>query len=413
MLNTLLILLFVLPGAIEIPDAKETRSGNATPTSEPFPAGQLVEFPGLKFAYVEHTGPYWSLGPIIERVAVDRKTTGHTGPLVVRYLHDSGVSAPNRLKAQIGYEIGANEEPRSPYHATALPTALTANKTVLGSDGLSTRHFAALKFWALTQDLAPDGDMIALVTLSENDRSTNVARTELFLPVCVPDPVAPARPEVTAVNPGTTRSGELLPPHESTPSRIVTKVIPLEEPKPVAPEDAEDIANVEVVPEPAGSVPVIVLEPEPRPQPVAKPKPHRVLFPIHAWIEAGSFDEVALALLPDSNAITRNEWADQLAARAIALAGGVQKQWPDEGGWLTDLAASLSSRRATLRRQGAKGTTLAAPKAATTAQDPEMKNLTREFDLMMGQVAYRTITPEQVRERLSDLLEKAANLETP
>lgn len=397
------ILAWSLLGAMEPPPAV------TPPIAAPAQPFQLFDFGPRRFAYIEHTGPYWSLGTAIERVSQDAKAFDRSDFLIVRYVHDPALSTPGRLKTQIGFELSGIEEARPPYQSSFVPAALTATRTVDGPDGLSTRHFAALKVWALTQGLVPDGDLIALVTLSENGKSTAIARSELFLPVCLPDsPPAPAQaqPEKTVENPAD--FGELLAaPRLDQPRRLVTKVIPLIEP------DQGEVAQKEPgEPSALSDSETVVAEVTP---PVSAPpvKARSDFVPIRAWIEAGQFQEACSVLLSDKADPQSHQWSDQFAARIIAVANGVHKQWPGEEGWLAELGATLTARRNTLRREGAKTAPRLVVAPGDDSKTPERKALTRELDLLMGQIAYRTLSPVQVRERLLDLLEAAVALELP
>jgi hypothetical protein len=394
------------PGAAPLPSKTQTQAAPQVPI-------ELIETDSKRVAFIEHNGPYWSLGPVIDQVARDAKALSVRNDLVIRYLDNPVAVSPGGLHAEIGFELAGAEIPKSPYKVAQWPRALVARKSVSGPDGLSTRHFALLRTWAQTQGLAPAGGMIALVQLAEGGESTAIERAEILLPVCVPDPHAAQVPPTSLKTPeGETQPTEIpeaLRPTQAP--RIVTKVIQL----PVA---GSQYGTEVDASRPAMGTPV---QPEPPQQlaelaapPFLPAPPVRPFVPVRQWVEEGKFVELAIAVLPENVDSASRQWADQMAARIVALANGVQKLSPGEEGWLGELSTQLATRRDTIRVDPRRGPQrVIGPSIPAGPKDADRKALMLELDRLMGNVSYRSLTPDQIRENLIQLLEKVASLDSP
>lgn len=377
-------------------------------------APALIETEPKRVAYIEHLGPYWSLGAVIDRVARDAKAMGVRNDLVIRYLDDPVAASARGLRAHIGFELPGTEMPQAPYQVSQWPPTLTFRKTVNGPDGLSTRHFASLKAWAKKHELVPAGDLIALIRLSEDGNSTSVEHAEIFLPVCVPDPPQ-ARVQKKATD-QPARMEDFETADFSSGKRTVTKVIPLHARSDVATEAAGNEDSVQAaLGTPLQSAPDVRLaapleegqgsDPEP---------PVRPAVPVRQWIEEGKYAEVVGAMLPENADAASQQWADQVAARVIAVAFGVQKLSPGQEDWLAPLATMLSERRAALRSSSVK----TAPRVIglsppATSNGAARKAVVRELDYLMANMSHRALSADEIREMVIQLMEKTQALVLP
>ncbi len=410
-----------------------------TPTSvvPAAPPIELSETQPRKVAFIEHSGPYWSLGSVINKVARDARTMGVQDELLIRYLDDSTGTSSGALHADIGFGLTDAKQPPASYKVAEWPIELAVRKTVTGPDGLSMRHFFSLKSWARSQDLAPAGDMIAVVQFAVDGENTTIEEAEILLPVCVPDP--PVASPTVLLRKGTESDSSTEILADAKPSRKITRVIQLPS------QDAEfgsdegssqDVRQAVVipigkqVPVDAGDAPQRPIAKEQRardveeqpaaPQfasPAVRPKPsapRRTKAPVREWIENGKFAEIATALLPTNSNTATFQWADQITARILAIANAVRKTSPDDEGWLGELSTQLAARR----EAATSATSKAAPKVIgpSTANDPlegERKAMMLEFDRFMAEVSYRSLNPSQIRDKLTDLLEMAIPLVLP
>lgn len=376
------------------------------PVVAPPPAFELVETEPRRIAYIEHTGPYWSLGPIIDTVARDAKSMGVRGRLVVRYLENSA-TARGTVHAQVGFELPRFETPKPPYVVSEWPPALVASKSVLGSDGLSPRHFSAMKAWVRGEGLVPAGDLIANVELAEDGLSTAIQSAEIQMPVCTPDP-PPAKTAAEAAD-------EIPEPSPVTePERpIVTKVIEL----PARSSGAQVRTQIEPVSveaiEPTLSAPIVGQTPSPSKNP-ASVEPQKKEIPVRLMIEDGKFADLAAAIMPADADATSKQWSGEIAGRVIALANGVKKMAPGEEGWLTSLADELGARRDAYRLSSPKSSKkVIGPALTSPERTPERKFVMLELDRLMAGLAYGSLTPSEVREKLTTILEVVPSLVFP
>ncbi len=371
---------------------------------------ELIEIESRKVAFIEHSGPYWSLGPVIDQVARDARAMGVRDGLVIRYLDDPVAASPAGLRAEVGFEFAGSDLPKPPYKLAQWPPALVARKSVNGPDGLSTRHFASLKAWAQSQGLAPAGDLIALVDLAEGGESTAIDHAEILLPVCVPDPPAVKTPPTFQKTHENETEPSKIQEAARTP-RVVTKVIQL--PVPNSQGGTAEASPPLALGTPVQQAPVqrlaTPLAPLDVPTPQVQPS-----VPVRQWIEAGKFTELAGVVLPDKVDSASRQWADQMAARIVAVANGVQKQSPGEEGWLAELATQLADRREANRAESHKSIQrVIGPSVAVVSKDADRKALMLELDRLMANVSYRSLKPDQVRENLIQLLEKVPPLISP
>lgn len=406
----LLVLLALLSQTpIERPAIPECRTDIAGSAEKPAPP-VLVETDPKRVAYIEHSGPYWSLGPVIDQVARDARDMGVRDALVIRYLDDTVASSPRGLRAHIGFELAGTEMPRPPYQVAEWPRVLVARKTVNGPDGLSTRHFASLKAWAQTQGLAPAGDLIALVKFGEGGESAAIEHAEIRLPVCVPDPLPAAVSKSDSIE-APNRADVLESERSPAAQRRVSKIVQLPVPADVTNEKAAPLDAIASDALPPAMRARMQSTDGRTPNPAAVT---RTAAPVRQWIEEEKFAEVAAALLPENADPASQQWADQIAARIVAVANGIKTLAPGEEGWLSPLAAQLSAQRSARKTSTVKGTPrvigLSAPAAAN---EPERKAVMRALDYLMARIAQRTLTPAQVRESLLDLIEISHALVLP
>jgi DNA gyrase inhibitor GyrI len=377
-------------------------SPEPTPAMAVPSAFSLIETESRRIAYVEHTGAYWSLGSVIDSVARDAKSMGRRGRLYVRYL-EHAAGSPGTVHAQIGFELPGSDNPKPPYDVAQWPPSLVASKKVLGSDGLSPRHFAAMKAWVRTEGLIPSGDLIAVVDLSENGQSTAIERAEIQLPVCAPDP--PAETQATPL-----RAERAFPPDPQAGEAVVTSVIPLPVQVPAIPAGGvvqETPAARPVVP----AAPVAV--PTAPPAKAGASEPTSRDIPVRLWIKEEKFAELAAAILPGNADSVARKWADDVAGRVIALARGIKTAAPGQEGWLTPLADELVARREAIRSDGTKPARNVIGLSAASDRSAERKHVMRELDRLMVGLGYGSQTPLEVRERLAELLEVVPPLVDP
>lgn len=367
---------------------------------------ELIEAESRKVAYVEHTGAYWSLGSVIDTVARDARAVGSRGKLLIRYL-SSPAGPPGVVHAQVGYELTGRDLPKPPYLVAEWPRSLVVTKTIPGADGLSPRHQAALKSWVSNEGLVPSGDFIAIVELAENGGSTAIEQVRIQMTVCSPDPPSPE--PVADVVPALTAAIALdIQPADSTVTRVITL------PSRQASEKAEEL-NIDNPIEPP---PIAVIPPQPVPPPTkakveTQQPPLQPTVDIRQLIEHEAFDELALVLLPSNVDSASRLWMEELIGRVIALTNGVRKLAPGDEGWLVPLSTELAARRDQLRTSGTK-TPRRVIGPATPAKDrtAERRFVILEIDRLMAGLAYGSLTPDKVREKLTEILEAAPTLIT-
>lgn len=391
------------------------------------PQIELSESRPLRVAYIEHSGPYWSLGPVIDRVARDARSFAIGSNLLIRYVDDQAGSLSNSVHAHVGFEIAVTERPPPPYQIAQWPIVLAARKTVHGPDGLSLRHLTSIRAWARSQNLDQGGDMMAIVKLAEDGESTAIEQADILLPVCVPDMPAP-KPQVTKNSEGE-KAEELA---VSRPASRITRVIQLPLPEQVRRDNTEKGEDDSHAPSPTlaeeaaarlaanrksrsdVSVPSSSQElgsPLPATAPV---RPRSSEIPVRELIESGDFASLAAALLPEQPRPAGHSWGDQIAARIVAIAGALHKSSPTEEGWLDAFATQLAARREAAKAASAKSARVIGQTVPIyNTRDTDRKAVMLEFDRLMTQVSYQALTPAQIREKVADLLEEAIPLVSP
>ena len=53
--------------------------------------------------FLEHTGPYWTVGPLFRQVREVMIAHNETGPLLARYANNPTTVAPESLRSRVGF----------------------------------------------------------------------------------------------------------------------------------------------------------------------------------------------------------------------------------------------------------------------------------------------------------------------
>lgn len=369
----------------------------------------LADTQPLRVAALEHVGPYWALGSVFDKVREAMIARDEPGPLVVRYLDDPLTTPPQQLRSEVGFILRGDDEPSEPFKALEWPPELVVELSVPGPYRYSSRYYRHLRTWALQQGLTPTGPVVELLHFSMKAAPDQSMRIEIRMPVCESEPEPPSAPEEDDVpaappeSPGcaltlamaSSKSPTAPSASDSTPSS-----------KEMSGGDGEDAG----APDRRALLPASGADLD---EPTAKAS-HGVA--LRDLIDAGRFDDLAKQLLPDDPPMSdaNRAWLHQFVLRVSALARGIQKQHPDQGGWLVPLSKALIQRcegaksatriDAPVERSAARGL------PASDAGAERRKTIIRRLELLMGRVGMGSIEPDNVRDELVVILQEAQDL---
>lgn len=342
----------------------------------------LTDTESMRMAAIEHVGPYWAMGAVLEQVRAAMSARGESGSVVVRHLDDPLATPPQKLRSEIGFVIRDGAELSAPFVVSEWPPELVARMTVPGPSRFSSRYYHSLRTWVLERGLAPTGPVIELLHFSSDGAPEQSMRIQIVMPVCEPDRPSPTE-EAASVQPETPATGQIA--HL---------------------DDADSAAASSRSPVPGARS----LDRDPTSVVIQHGATIREL------IDARRFDDLAEQLLPNDLPASdpTRLWLREVVLRVNALARGVRKQFPCREGWLTPLAEALV-RREDAQRVPARGeaqlehrTVRELPAREVGAE--QRKAVTRRLELLMARVGMRSIEPSDAENELAEVLQEAQNL---
>ncbi|MEK6798404.1 MAG: GyrI-like domain-containing protein [Planctomycetota bacterium] len=366
--------------------------------STPPPPPQTIavkQTPVVNVVFLEHTGPYWRLGPVLTQLRELMLTHGESGPLYVRYSVNPVTVPPERLMTEVGFVRSARWDTPAGFSTGRRGGELVAYDFVDGPYGTAPRQFERLYAWVSANNYVPLGPL-----------------TEVYL--TRPEAAAAASPQVEVqipVRPASAEAGKLDPPF-SEPVAAPTLAAKRDGPEVVA-RPAEDLNSpgVRVWPSPSelqsdsqplaatvtaetGAAGVISPNAVAAAEPASPPK-------IEELIRQGRCVEAAARLIPLRPSATTDvdRWLDQVVQRLAMFARGLRTLDAPEAEHFDALTTAarecLSTRRG---RTGLPSPIAAAPLAGQVrggARDKTSASILRDMDILVTRIAQRAVSAEE------------------
>lgn len=122
--------------------------------SEAAPSSTAVRVKHLESAaivYLEHRGPYWSMGKLFGQVAALMAEQNQEGPMFARYLDDPAETGVQGLRGQVGFFVEGDVVLAEPFRRAVLGPRWVASMTVKGRYGRSPTAQAKVRSWVRAQ----------------------------------------------------------------------------------------------------------------------------------------------------------------------------------------------------------------------------------------------------------------------
>ena len=92
----------------------------------------IEEVDARRVVYLEHTGPYWAVGPVLTRVRERMLADRESGPMFVTFTDGPANSAAGNARTTVGYFSEGNEEPPAPFSTATREPQVVASMLVQG-----------------------------------------------------------------------------------------------------------------------------------------------------------------------------------------------------------------------------------------------------------------------------------------
>lgn len=123
----------------------------STQQPSPTPAAPVVavkETPPARIAYVQHQGPYWTLGPVFDLVREAMLKMNEDGPMFVRYPADPRKLSAEGQSSDVGFFLDGAGDPSSGLTIDRRPGEMVAYLLAPGPHGTTSRFYTLLYDWA-------------------------------------------------------------------------------------------------------------------------------------------------------------------------------------------------------------------------------------------------------------------------
>ncbi len=401
--------------------ARTPMSVGETPEGqEPTPADINVKrTASIEVFFIEHTGPYWSLGPRFATLREYMLAHNQSGPIYTRFLDDPAGQRPGSVRSEIGFALKGNLEPVPPFTKARRGGELVAYLTI-DSTASTAQSYKRLRDWIDSHEYAALGP-VTEVYPPLRPGTIQEQRTEIQMPIrpasatndVTASPAAELQPAtVEPMRPGPAGPDPVdQPALMSEVSDSTSPAVKTHEP----PRERSGVARSD-----GRSEPSEVGEPPPsdRFPPETEPPGDEPSTSIKDLIAAGQFERVARSLVPDDRPLSQpvQIWLGQLVHRIGAAGRGVERLYPGEGSDLVELANAIVTRYQSVESAStidplAPPTTEAGPGGDARAIDGEA--VMRNLDKLLGEIALRNVNPPAVLDRIADILQQACDLLGP
>jgi effector-binding domain-containing protein len=340
--------------------------------------------------FLDHTGPYWTVGPLFRQVREVMLAHNEAGPLFARYATDPTTVAPESLRIRVGFVAKGEWAPEPPFKSAEYESEQVAAMVVEGSYGTTTRYYSVMREWLSAHGFEPVGPVIELYPPVARGASPGTQRTEIQMPVRrarVPEP--PAAPVVASA--------------ENEPQRFFDSwEAPGDEP------GTQDTPTVDEGPTAPGVEPGAVSA-------LAVREPIRS---VRELIAMSRYDRIAEQLIPVDRPTPAalQVWLGQVVFRVSAVAKGIEQTFPGGAPQVTALSEAIVRRY----RQASESSTVNPLESAVVHVDmrsyprsAQRRSIVRDLDNLLGQVAIKTVDADSALGRLEDILQRIQDLTPP
>jgi hypothetical protein len=133
--------------------------------------------------YLEHDGPYWRIGPLVEQVAEIAAAEQINGDLFIRYPGDPLARRAARGKIQVGIITRDNPPALPPFKEERTGTTLVAYATTTQPASRTALLHAAMRRWAIERGYSILGPITEIYRPSSSEGAINDLEIEIQIPI--------------------------------------------------------------------------------------------------------------------------------------------------------------------------------------------------------------------------------------
>ena len=319
----------------------------------------------VRVVFLEHIGPYWTVGPLFEQVREAMAEHNESGPMFARYLADPTIATAESLRTEVGFVIRGDWQPEPPQKIAQREGEQVVSLVVEGSYGTTTRSYSLMRDWVSTHGFEVVGPVIELYPSPQIGAPSGAYRTEIQMPVRRASPTVSVTPEP--------KDGVVIP-------RLTDETLTQSEG-----DDSAATASMEP------------------------------LYPIKDLIDSSRFDRLAEQLVPTDRPmpIGMQVWFGQVVFRISAVAKGIEQKYPGGSPEVTALSEAIVRR---YRQASASSKVDPLAQAVVRVgphldpQSAQKRLIVRDLDNLLGQVAIKTVDAKSALDRLSDLLQRVQDM---
>lgn len=327
----------------------------------------------------EHIGPYWTVGPLYQQVADYMLEHEQTGPMYARFDRDPTGSDAAALRTEVGFVAEPGHHATPPFLTKRQNSEWVAVMIVEGSRSRTLRHYPAISAWITSQGYTRVGPIVEIYHSKSERPSDKVAAVDLTEIRMVIQPPTAERHAVPDTDPAT---GSKIT-QVSIPSATAVRL------------EVEGPALDETQPDPI--------------------QPSTTDSSIAELVLARRFDDMANRMLPNDCTVSGEIriWLGQIVLRLNAVSNGVDQLYPDNNATIRALCEAVRRRYGELPAApdfDARDYSVMSPGRPIGRDALTRQSVSRRIDRLLGRIATRAISPDDILEELSSLVQQVSEV---
>jgi effector-binding domain-containing protein len=391
-----LVILLISVNTAAMGSAPTEQPAAAPTAAETTPPIAIKRTEPVEVVYLEHDGPYWSLGLRFAQLRKYILEHNQAGPMFARFLEEPTGAASGTVQSEIGFIITGDHDPAPPFKKAKREAELVAYM-VVGSSVKPARCYTMMREWIESNGHAALGPVTEVYPPLQPGM-VREQRTEIQMAI---------RPPTAAVDEAGSAAQAVTPKPDgpmTLPQETEDTVMEVAERQP-----AEPVATAEAPLAKPGPEEVEKVEQE---TPEAKPAKPAPPVSVQELIAARQFERVAEQLLPGPDGIPQRLqlWLGQLVFRIGAAAKGIERMYPSEGREVIELADAITRRYKSVS-VGFELDPLAQAVVrvdwSDDRQETEEQAVMQAMDALLGRIALKSVDLEETMAQLSDVVQRA------
>ena len=389
--------------AAAVVEEPSDRPGKATSA----PAVALKDAEPVWLVFLDHDGPYWTVGPLFARVRAYMLEHDQSGPMFMRYNENPWRDGRSSLGAKIGFITKENHQPEPPFKIVKRDRERVAYIIVGRRVTTRRRDYTFIQEWIRAHGFDAAGAVTEIYRPGSLGKRKSQHRTEIQVSLVGADHEHPryensggptiavtTTEENAAATSGelagaTTLESKSLPAHRSV--------------------TATRAAIGEALPSPFHKAS------SPNRKNVGRPRKAEPVLPMGELMAAGRFERIAEQLMPDHSAIPASlqVWLGQAVLRIGAAARGIEHVYPDNELSVGRLADAVTRRYKEVSA-GFEFDPLNEPVVNIDVGNAPLRldkqALMHELNTLLGRIALRSMDAKTAVEELTAVVQRVQEI---